>query len=124
MVSELVIDVQSDYISIAITEDKNLVEYQKESQELTFSVGNVYLGRVKKIMPGLNACFVDIGSEKEAFLHYLDLGPQFYSSQKYLKQVISNKRDCFHSVKPLLLPRIKMEVSLQHLRKARKFWCK
>ena len=95
MVSELVIDVQSDYISIAITEDKNLVEYQKESQELTFSVGNVYLGRVKKIMPGLNACFVDIGSEKEAFLHYLDLGPQFYSSQKYLKQVISNKKRLF-----------------------------
>ena len=95
MVSELVIDVQSDYISIAITENKNLVEYQKESQELTFSVGNVYLGRVKKIMPGLNACFVDIGSEKEAFLHYLDLGPQFYSSQKYLKQVISNKKRLF-----------------------------
>ena len=95
MVSELVIDVQSDYISIAITENKNLVEYQKESQELTFSVGNVYLGRVKKIMPGLNACFVDIGSEKEAFLHYLDLGLQFYSSQKYLKQVISNKKRLF-----------------------------
>ena len=95
MVSELVIDVQSDYISIAITEDKNLVEYQKESQELPFSVGNVYLGRVKKIMPGLNACFVDIGSEKEAFLHYLDLGLQFYSSQKYLKQVISNKKRLF-----------------------------
>ena len=46
-------------------------------------------------MPGLNACFVDIGSEKEAFLHYLDLGPQFYSSQKYLKQVISNKKRLF-----------------------------
>ena len=59
---------------------------------MSFSVGNIYLGRVKKMMPGLNACFVDIGSDKEAFLHYQDLGPQFTSSQKYLKQLQSNKK--------------------------------
>ena len=91
MTSELIINVQPNDISIAITEDDKLVEYQKESREMTFSVGNIYLGRVKKMMPGLNACFVDIGSDKEAFLHYQDLGPQFTSTQKYLKQLQSNK---------------------------------
>ena len=59
MTSELTINVQPDSIQIAITEDHNLVEYQKDAQEVTFAVGNLYLGRVKKLMPGLNACFVD-----------------------------------------------------------------
>ncbi len=92
MISELVVNVQPNDISIAITEDKNLVEYQKESREMAFSVGNIYLGRVKKIMPGLNACFVDIGSDKDAFLHFQDLGPQFATIQKYVRQVYSNKK--------------------------------
>lgn len=92
MISELTVDVQPESIQIAITEDHNLVEYQKESQQMTFAVGNVYLGRVRKIMPGLNACFVDIGSEKEAFLHYQDLGSNFNSIKKYLKQVRSNRK--------------------------------
>ena len=91
MTSELIVDVHSQEVSIAITEEKQLVEFQKEEQTETFSVGNIYLGRVKKLMPGLNACFVDVGSEKEAFLHYLDLGPQFYSLQKYLKQITSDR---------------------------------
>lgn len=95
MISELTVNVQPESIQIAITEDHNLVEYQKESQEMTFAVGNLYLGRVKKLMPGLNACFVDIGSEKEAFLHYQDLGPQFVSIQKYIKQVRSNRKKLF-----------------------------
>jgi len=95
MVSELFVDVQPKDISIAITEDKNLVEYQKENLEMTFGVGNIYLGRVKKLMPGLNACFVDIGSEKEAFLHYQDLGEQFASIQKYVKQVTSNRKKLY-----------------------------
>lgn len=95
MVSELFVDVQPKDISIAITEDKNLVEYQKENLEMTFSLGNIYLGRVKKLMPGLNACFVDIGSEKEAFLHYQDIGAQFSSIQKYVKQVTSNRKKLY-----------------------------
>lgn len=95
MVSELFVDVQPKDISIAITEDKNLVEYQKENLAMTFSLGNIYLGRVKKLMPGLNACFVDIGSEKEAFLHYQDIGAQFNSIQKYVKQVTSNRKKLY-----------------------------
>jgi len=92
MTSELTINVQPDSIQIAITEDHNLVEYQKDAQEVTFAVGNLYLGRVKKLMPGLNACFVDVGSDKEAFLHYQDLGPQFASLKKYVKQVRANRK--------------------------------
>ena len=95
MTSELVVDVQPKEISIALLEDKNLVEFQKEERNLSFSVGNMYVGKVKKLMPGLNACFVDVGFEKDAFLHYLDLGPQFHSYQKYLKQVISDRKKLF-----------------------------
>ena len=93
--SELVVDVQPKEISIALLEDKALVEFQKEGRSASFNVGNMYLGRVKKLMPGLNACFVDVGFEKDAFLHYLDLGPQFHSYQKYLKQVLSDRKKTF-----------------------------
>ena len=90
MNSEVIIDVQPKEISIALLEDKDLVEYQNEKREASFSVGNIYLGKVRKLMPGLNACFVDVGSERDAFLHYLDLGTQFNSYEKYLKQVRSD----------------------------------
>jgi len=83
--SELVVDVQPKEVSIALLEDKSLVELQSEGRNISFSVGNMYLGRVKKLMPGLNACFVDVGYEKDAFLHYLDLGPQFNSLRKIRK---------------------------------------
>ena len=65
MTSELFVDVHPQEVSIAITEEKQLVEFQKEEQTETFSVGNIYHGRVKKIMPGLNACFVDVGSDAD-----------------------------------------------------------
>ena len=102
--SELVINVQPQDVSIAITEDKLLMEFHKEEKNVSFSVGNIYLGRVKKIMPGLNACFVDVGSGKEAFLHYLDLGSQFYSLQKYLKQITSDRKKHFPISKAAILP--------------------
>ena len=85
MSSELVVDVQSKEVSIALLEDKRLVELQKEPHNTPYAVGNIYLGRVKKLMPGLNAAFVDVGYEKDAFLHYLDLGPYFTSSAVYVK---------------------------------------
>jgi ribonuclease G len=83
--SELVIDSSSNEVDIALIEDKKLVELNKEKKENNFSVGDIYLGRVKKLMPSLNAAFVDIGYEKDAFLHYLDLGPQIHSLLKYMK---------------------------------------
>ena len=93
MISELVVDVQPKEVSIAVLEDKNLVELQKEARNVSFAVGDIYLGKVKKLMPGLNAAFIDVGYKKDAFLHYLDLGPQFNSLEKYVKQTLSAKRD-------------------------------
>ncbi|MDD2799213.1 MAG: Rne/Rng family ribonuclease [Bacteroidales bacterium] len=92
MNSELILDVTPQEVSIAFLEDKNLVELQKEAQNISFSVGDVYLGKVKKLMPGLNAAFVDVGYEKDAFLHYLDLGSHYNTQNKFLRQVISDKK--------------------------------
>jgi len=94
--NELVIDVSSSEIVIALVQDKQLVELNKEKSNIKFSVGDIYLGRVRKTMPGLNAAFVNIGYEKDAFLHYLDLGPQFRSLNKYLHIALSKK----HSLIP------------------------
>ena len=79
---ELFINVNPTEVSIALCEDKVLVELNKERCQTGFSVGDIYLGRVRKIMPGLNAAFVNIGHEKDAFIHYLDLGQNFSSLQR------------------------------------------
>ena len=82
---ELIIDSNASEVNIALLEDKSLVELHKERNNNQFGVGDIFLGKVKKIMPGLNAAFVDVGYEKDAFLHYLDLGPQIRSLNKYLR---------------------------------------
>ena len=92
MISELVVDVQPKEVSIAVLEDKNLVELQKEVRNVSFAVGDIYLGKVKKLMPGLNAAFIDVGYKKDAFLHYLDLGPNFNTQQKFLKQALGEQK--------------------------------
>jgi len=90
--SELVVDVQPSEISIALLEDKHLVELHQESREEQFAVGNIYMGRVKKIMPGLNAAFVDVGYDKDAFLHYLDLGSNFNTLYQFTTQILSDRK--------------------------------
>ena len=92
MKSELVVDVQQKEISIALLEDSRLVSLQKESRNQAYAVGDLYLAKVKKIMPGLNAAFIDVGFEKDAFLHYLDLGPQFSTFRAYLDEALKDKR--------------------------------
>ena len=82
MNKELVVHVTPNEIDIALVEDKLLVEYSTEKSQSGFAVGDLYLGKVKKIMSGLNAAFVNIGHEKDAFIHYLDLGPNFLTLQK------------------------------------------
>lgn len=73
MVKELIIDSTPDKgVTIALLQDKQLVELNREPANNNFAVGDIYLGRIKRIMPGLNAAFVDVGYEKDAFLHYLD----------------------------------------------------
>lgn len=114
MTSEVVIDVQQKEISIALLEDKNLVEYQTEQRSASFSVGNIYVAKVKKLMPGLNACFVDVGFERDAFLHYLDLGSQFDSYEKYLKQVQSDRKKLYPFSKATHLPDLPKEGSIQN----------
>jgi len=88
--SELVIDVQASQLTIALLEEKKLVELHKENRSVSFSVGDIYLASVRKMMPGLNAAFVDVGYDKGAFLHYQDLGPQFNSMAVYTKELINN----------------------------------
>ena len=93
MKSELIVDVQPQEIAIALTEDDRLQEVAREKRDQdNFSVGNIYYGRVKKVMPALNAVFVDVGHEKEAFLHYLDLGSQFRTLNTYVNRAVSDKR--------------------------------
>lgn len=91
MSKELIIDASSSDVNIALLEDKKLVELNKEKSNLQFAVGDIFLGRIKKLMPGLNAAFVDVGFEKDAFLHYLDLGPQVKSLLKYLDTNLKRK---------------------------------
>ncbi len=78
-------------VTIAMLEDKQLVELNSEKKDQGFQVGDIYLGRVKKLIPGLNAAFVDVGHEKDAFLHYLDLGPQAQSLLKLIKLTTTGK---------------------------------
>ena len=112
MTSEVVIDVRAKEISIALLEDKKLVEYQSEARSASFSVGNIYIAKVRKLMPGLNACFVDVGFERDAFLHYLDLGSQFNSYAKYLKQVQSDRKKLYPISKASRLPDLKKDGSI------------
>ena len=91
MERELIIDTKSGEVEIALLEDKILTELHKEKRDHNFQVGDIYLGKVRKIMPGLNAAFVTVGYEKDAFLHYLDLGPQVRSLNKYTKLALNGK---------------------------------
>ena len=91
MSNELIISATQDGCRIALLKDKTLVEFHNEEEGSKFTVGDIYLGTVKKVVPGLNAAFIDVGYDKDAFLHYLDLGPQFSSLQKFTKLVRAKK---------------------------------
>lgn len=106
MKSELIVDVQAQEVSIALLEDGRLVSLQKEARNISYAVGDIYLAKVKKLMPGLNAAFVNVGYEKDAFLHYLDLGPYFNSYREFLKQLLDGKKKQPTLPKMNLLPDI------------------
>ena len=93
MNQELIINSTPSEVVIALLHDKRLVELHREKDNSKFAVGDIYLGRVKKVMTGLNAAFVDVGYEKDAFLHYLDLGPQAQSLIKYVENVKTDKQN-------------------------------
>lgn len=92
MKSELIVDVQQKEISTALLEDSRLVSLQKESRNIAYAVGDLYLAKVHKLMPGLNAAFINVGYEKDAFLHYLDLGTRFNAYAKYLEAAFADPR--------------------------------
>ena len=83
MNKELIINATPLGVDIALLEDKKLVELHHEKADASFAVGDLYLGKVKKLIPGLNAAFVDVGFEKDAFLHYTDLSPYAKSLLKF-----------------------------------------
>lgn len=89
MEKELIIKAAPTEVEIALLEDRKLVELHNQKTNNNFSVGDIFLGKVIKTMPGLNAAFVDIGHKKEAFLHYTDLGPKLRSLIKFTNSTIS-----------------------------------
>lgn len=98
---ELIITSHPNEVQIALLEDKKLVEIHRETSSDCHSIGDIYLGTVKKIMPGLNAAFVDVGSEKDAFLHYLDLGSHARTINEFVNQAINYNKRSIAKVKPL-----------------------
>ncbi|MFD1819795.1 ribonuclease G [Pseudarcicella hirudinis] len=92
MSNELIINSTPKGDRIALLQDKRIVEYHLEESEPHFSVGDIYLGTVKKMVTGLNAAFIDIGYEKDAFLHYHDLGQNINSLNKFTKDVIAKRQ--------------------------------
>ncbi|HRP17662.1 MAG TPA: ribonuclease E/G, partial [Ginsengibacter sp.] len=93
MNKELIINAAPQSVDIALLEDKKLVELHTENADARFGVGDLYLGKVKKLIPGLNAAFIDVGFEKDAFLHYSDLSPYVRSILKFTKMAINEKAD-------------------------------
>lgn len=91
MNKELIINAAPTGVEIALLEDKKLVELHQESLDTSFTVGDLYLGKVKKLVPGMNAAFVDVGFEKDGFLHYTDLSPYVRSLLKFTTQSINDK---------------------------------
>ncbi len=88
---ELIIDSRPSEVVIALLRDKHLIELHKENNNNSYSVGDIYLGKVKKVVPGLNAAFVNVGYEKDGFLHYLDLGTNVNSYKKFTQKTITKK---------------------------------
>jgi ribonuclease G len=89
--NELIINSTPEGERIALLQDKRLIEYHFDRNDTNYAVGDIFLGTVRKVMPGLNAAFVDIGSEKDAFLHYGDLGEQFPSLNKWVNGVMKHQ---------------------------------
>ena len=90
---ELIIDSRPSEVVIALLRDKHLIELHKENNNNSYSVGDIYLGKVKKVVPGLNAAFVNVGYEKDGFLHYLDLGTNVNSYKKFTQKTIAKKNN-------------------------------
>ncbi len=112
---EIIIKAEPEQVSIALLEDKNLTEFVQEKRNKQFNVGDFYLGKVKKIMNGLNAAFVDIGHERDAFLHYHDLGPNFRTYKGYIKTAIQHPKNILPLEKINFYPEINKDGRISEL---------
>jgi len=91
LASELIVRNNKDNIDVALLKNGRLVELHKIQPENSFSIGDIYLGEIRKTSPQLNSAFVNVGYEKDGFLHYHDLGPQYNSFAHFVKQTMSAK---------------------------------
>ena len=97
MNKELIIRSSSSKVDFALLNDGKLIELHKEeNSENQFNVGDIFLAKIRKTMPGLNAAFVNVGYEKDGFLHYHDLGPKVPSLLKFVKSVSTGKLKDFN----------------------------
>ena len=115
---DLVINSTPNEVVIALLNEKRLIELHREKNNSKFSVGDIYFGKVKKVMTGLNAAFVDVGYEKDAFLHYLDLGPQANSLYKFVEQTRSGKQNVSNLMYFKNLPDIKKDGKINEIVKS------
>ena len=91
MNKELIIRSSSNNIDFALLKDSKIIEFQKDDENANFSVGDIFLAKVRKTMPALNAAFVNVGYKKDGFLHYHDLGPKLPTLLNFIKSVSSGK---------------------------------
>ena len=91
MNKELIIRSSSDAVDFALLKDGKLVELHKQEETSNFQVGDIFIANIRKPVAGLNAAFVNVGFEKDAFLHYHDLGPNLASQLKFIKLVSAGK---------------------------------
>ncbi|HMG16823.1 MAG TPA: Rne/Rng family ribonuclease, partial [Saprospiraceae bacterium] len=116
MEKELIIHTVSNEVEIALLEDSKLVELHYQKTNNNFSVGDIFLGKIKKLNPSLNAAFVDIGYEKDAFLHYTDLGPKLNSVLSFTEgamdgSINSSRLDNF-TIEPDIIKNDKIDLVL------------
>ena len=93
MEKDLIVSRTPEGVQIALLEDKRLVELHREQPGGQYAVGDICFGKVRKIMQGLNAAFIDVGGDKEGFMHYLDLGPDYNSVDKYLRLAMNGDKN-------------------------------
>lgn len=104
--AELIVNSAPAGVEIALLHNKVLIELHREQRNQEFAVGDIYLGKIRKILPHLNACFVDVGYAKDAFLHYLDLGPQFSTLNSFSRKVLNKEQKTADLMGFTLLPDI------------------
>ena len=95
MEKELIIRSSSDQVDFALLKDGRLIELHKDEDDNNFAVGDIFIAKIRKVVPGLNAAFVNVGYDKDAFLHYHDLGPKLPSLLKFIKRVSAGKQNDF-----------------------------